>query len=328
MVNDKPKVSVVMGVFNGAGKLSKTVNSILRQKGASFEFVIVDDGSNDGTADELDRFMKSDSRVRVLRHEENLGLTQSLIIGCEAARGDFIARQDCGDISLDGRLSRQTALLEAFPECSFVACWTRVVGPEGEFLHTSKGTGAATQPIQILSNTAKWGVLDGPPHHSSVMMRKNAYMDSGGYRPEFYYGQDWDLWYRIAEIGKFAMINARLCEAQLAPGSISTSRSSLQSQYAEQSFRAMRLRREGFSDKPALETAGRILRRKDSRNQKKRNLAQAEYVIARALMKNNDRRALKYLVRSFFRYPMYLRTWIALLVFYCRELSGGNTAIR
>ena len=90
-----------MSVYNGATELSVTIDSVLTQDGVGLEFIIVNDGSTDATGSLLDDYARRDARVRVI-HQENKGLTASLIRGCAAANGEFIARQDVGDISLGG----------------------------------------------------------------------------------------------------------------------------------------------------------------------------------------------------------------------------------
>src|SRR5262245_6785124 len=97
------EVSVVMSVYNGASNLPATINSILSQEGVALEFIVVNDGSTDKTGEILDDYARRDNRVRVI-HQKNTGLTRGLIRGCDAARGEFIARQDAGDISLPERL--------------------------------------------------------------------------------------------------------------------------------------------------------------------------------------------------------------------------------
>jgi glycosyltransferase involved in cell wall biosynthesis len=81
-----PDISVVMGVYNGADRLRETMESVLSQEGVSLEFIVIDDGSTDGSALVLDNYACHDARVRIL-HQENQGLTRALIKGCEAARG-------------------------------------------------------------------------------------------------------------------------------------------------------------------------------------------------------------------------------------------------
>jgi len=80
-----------------------------------------------------------------------------------------------------------------------------------EYLFTSKGRRRARSPIRILSKKEKrWVAIDGPTHHGSVKFRREAYVKAGGYRPAFYYAQDWDLWYRLAALGTFAMVEQSL----------------------------------------------------------------------------------------------------------------------
>ena len=93
-----------------------------------------------------------------------------------------------------------------------------------EYLFTSKGRRRARSPIRILSKKEKrWVAIDGPTHHGSVMFRREAYVKAGGYRPAFYYAQDWDLWYRLAALGTFAMVEQSLYWGRITPSSISSS---------------------------------------------------------------------------------------------------------
>lgn len=69
-----PDISIVMSVYNGAGRLHETIESVLSQEGVSLEFIIVDDGSTDGSDVILNTYARHDHRVRVLR-QENQGLT-------------------------------------------------------------------------------------------------------------------------------------------------------------------------------------------------------------------------------------------------------------
>ena len=94
-----PDISVVMSVYNNQASLHTTIESVLSQQGVSFEFIIVNDGSNDGSLAIIESYVERDTRVRLISHN-NIGLTKSLVVGCKQAKGRFIARQDCGDISL------------------------------------------------------------------------------------------------------------------------------------------------------------------------------------------------------------------------------------
>src|SRR5258708_9087954 len=98
-----------MGVYNAGGTLRETLDSILTQEEADFELIAVDDGSTDGCGALLDEYAARDRRLRVL-HQDNRGLTRSLITGCAAAAGRFIARQDAGDLSPPRRFTMHQRL--------------------------------------------------------------------------------------------------------------------------------------------------------------------------------------------------------------------------
>lgn len=310
-MNGKPEVSVVMSVYNGASDLAVTLDSVLSQDGVELEFIVVNDGSSDKSGQILNEYAQRDSRLRII-HQENTGLTRALIRGCDAARGEFVARQDAGDISLPGRLKSQVTILRGQIDCVFVSCWTDVVGPKGEFLYTSRGTGAASSPINILSPQTEWGVVDGPTHHSSVMFRVKQYALCGGYRPEFYFGQDWDLWYRLSSLGTFCMLQQRLCLCSITLGSISASRQAEQLRFARLSRKALLARQAGQSDRPVLEEARQLLSSVEKRASARRDRAAVNYFVGKCLLDNHNKAAFAYLLATVKEYPLHFGGWVNL----------------
>jgi glycosyltransferase involved in cell wall biosynthesis len=310
-MNKYPEVSVVMSVYNSAAHLAPTLDSILSQEGIEFEFIVVNDGSTDKSGQILNYYSQRDSRLRIV-HQQNTGLTRALIRGCDAARGEFIARQDAGDISLPGRLKSQVAVLRQRDDCVFVSCWTDVIGPKGEFLYTSRGTGVASSPINVLSPQAEWGVVDGPSHHSSVMFRAKQYALCGGYRPEFYFGQDWDLWYRLSSLGTFCMLQRRLCICSITPASISGSRKAEQERFARLSRKALLVRQAGLSDEPVLQEARQILSCVAKRANSKRDRAAGNYFVGKCLLDNQNKAAFGYLLAAVKEDPLHLAGWVNL----------------
>ena len=101
-----PVISVVMSVHNGEKYLREAVESILNQTFRDFEFIIIDDGSTDGSKTILEEYAAKDSRIRLVVPWENRGLTKSLNDGLALARGEFIARMDADDIALPQRFER------------------------------------------------------------------------------------------------------------------------------------------------------------------------------------------------------------------------------
>jgi glycosyltransferase involved in cell wall biosynthesis len=305
-------VSVVMGVHNGAEHLAETMDSVLDQRNVDFEFVIVDDGSTDESPAILRQYAERDSRVRVIT-QANGGLTRALIHGCSVARGKYIARHDVGDFSVRDRLVTQKAVLDGDERLVFVSSWTRFVGPAMEFIRITKGTGLAGEPRQILADGGEWGTIDGPTSHGSVMFRRDAYEAVGGYRPEFYYGQDWDLWYRLASIGLFQIIEKPLFIVRLLPTGLSAANRDRQRQLRELSLASLRLRQSGLSDDDPLRQAASI-RPHPARATEvtMRQRGQWLYFIGEQLRRNRDARARRYFIQAIAACPYHLQSWLRL----------------
>ncbi len=302
-------ISVVMGVYNGARTLEATLDSILGQTERDFEFIIVDDGSSDATAAILEAYAARDPRIRVI-HQANAGLTRALIAGCAAARGTYIARQDAGDLSDPHRFELQRRALDADPGVVFVSSATRFSGPEMEPLHVVRSSGAALDPAYVLDLSKPRALADGPTCHPSVMLRRDAYERAGGYRAAFYYGQDHDLWYRLAEIGKFQALGEVLYTARVTPDSVSGAARPQQEKIGRLSQAALEARQRGESDEAFLREAAAI---RPVRSRRRSRDGSGLYFIGEALRRNGDARARKYLAASIRAYPLSPRAWLRYL---------------
>lgn len=304
------RTSFVMAARDAMPMITETLQSVLAQTDGDFELVIVDDGSRDSTPEVLRAFASMDSRIRVMTNPVSVGLTRSLIIGCAAARGEFIARQDAGDLSHPHRLALQRACLDEDASLSFVSCWTEFVGPELEPLYVVRGSGVATEPIEIIDLTRNHGTVDGPTSHPSVLFRRSAYEHVGGYRPQFYFGQDWDLWYRLAAVGRFQTVPQALYTARVTPGDLSSSSRTAQARLASLSLAALEARSRGESEASILELAAAVRPPGDYRRGRRHD---ALYFVGEALRQNHDDRARRYFLRAIGQRPMHLKAWLRLI---------------
>lgn len=245
-----PQVSIVMSVYNSAEHLAETLDSVLNQQDCDFEFIVVDDGSIDSTAAILDYYALRDGRLRVI-HQENTGLTRALIRGCAEARGEFIARQDAGDISLPGRLSLQLGFLRNHPSAVMCCGTVQFVGPLNELLYQ-----VARPMEQLDAGLRRLAVreIQGPPHHGATLFKTSAYRQVGGYRPPFVVAQDMDLWLRLTEIGQCLGMVETLYEARLEMGSISSRRREEQLRLCALAIACAKSRREGQGDQALMES--------------------------------------------------------------------------
>lgn len=245
-------VSVVMSVFNNADTLPSALAGILSQEGVELEFIVVDDGSTDGSAAILDEAARNDGRLKVV-HQPNAGLTRALIAGCTRASAPWIARQDADDVSQPGRLAALLDLARRHPDAVLLASAAWCTGPRGERL---REVAVETDPAQARRQLL--AARTGPPAHGSAMFSRAAYESAGGYRACFYYGQDSDLWMRLAERGGVAYFGEPLYAYRWEPGAISGAGRSLQRKFGRWGQACRRARAAGRSEEPWLRAATRL----------------------------------------------------------------------
>jgi hypothetical protein len=207
-----------MSVFNGGPYLRPAVDSILGQTLTDLEFIVIDDGSTDGTTEVLASYAARDPRLVVLSNPENLGLTRSLNRGLGAAAGRYIARQDADDLSRPERLAQQVAYLEAHPEVGVVGTLTRAIDAEGRPLAREAfprvHDNAAIQRRLLSGNCLC---------HGSVVLRREL-LAAGAYDVSYEPAEDYELWLRLAEVSQVVNLEARLYEYRVHDGSVSATR--------------------------------------------------------------------------------------------------------
>jgi hypothetical protein len=210
-----PLVSVVLSVRNGAADAAKAIDTILSQSFGDLELIAIDNGSVDGTAAVLDGI--ADPRLRVV-HQEDMGLAAALNRGISLARGRYIARQDHDDWAKPTRIGKQVAALEAHPSCALVGTRAEIwVGDAPTDRAHDHPTDDAALRFELL--------FDNPFVHSSVMMRRSALDEVGGYSidPRRQPPEDYELWSRLARRYRVANLSERLTIYREVPKSMSRS---------------------------------------------------------------------------------------------------------
>ena len=307
-MSDSPDVSVVMSVYNGATQLRESVDSILGQKGVKLELILVNDGSTDESGEISESYASRDTRVTVV-HQDNQGLTRALITGCATARAHYIARQDVGDSSESEKLATQLEVIMNRPDASLVSCSTRFVGPRGEYLYDVQPDPAnATERLLTLERSE----IRGPSSHPSVIFSRALYQSVGGYRADFYFAQDMDLWVRLAERGKHIVMPEILYQASVSVGSISGLYRREQIETIGLIIESARLRRIRQSDAAVLEKAATIRPRAKRRNSRLAR-ARALYFVGTCLKRRNDPGATAYLKEALRICPLHLKSAVRLL---------------
>jgi len=293
-----------MGVFNGAETISATMASILNQSEHDLEVIVVDDGSTDDTPSLLAEIANSDLRVRVLT-QPHAGLTRALIRGCGEARSAIIARHDCGDRSHPERFRKQAEVLERELDVVLVSCSTSFHAPGGEQLYVSAAEGEAVRLSLLRADVEH---VRGLSHHGSAMFPRSKYTEAGGYREEFRFAQDLDLWIRMAKLGKIAFVPEVLYEARLDAGAISARN---RSQQIESARIALHLRDNDSNHDVLLAQAASIGRERPNRSRAVE--ADALYFMASCLRREKHPHWARYARQALRRNPFLLRAWALLL---------------
>ncbi|ASQ89850.1 hypothetical protein CHL67_01975 [Prosthecochloris sp. GSB1] len=212
-----PKVTVLMPVHNGEAYLRQAVQSILDQTFTDFEFLILDDGSTDGSRDIVRSF--GDPRIRLEANERNLGTVHALNRGIRLARGKYIARMDCDDVSLPERLERQVRFMDAHPEVGVSGSGMRLI-KKGRLKNTRLQPQADPElKITLLFNTCFF--------HPTVIMR-TAVVKKTPYPDNLVFTQDYNFWTRLATETCFANLRETLVYFREHSAQISSRKADMQ----------------------------------------------------------------------------------------------------
>ncbi len=211
MTEKKPKVSVLMSVYNAQDDLPESIESILNQTFKDFEFIIVNDGSTDQSEEILREYAAKDRRIKLI-NQENTGLTKALNTGIKCVQGEFVARQDADDTSYPKRLEKQLKAFESDADILLIGSNCDDVYEDG-----STGQWGAHSPNRIKAITLR----QTPFAHSTAIMRTDTLNKLDGYDESYRTAQDMELWMRFAKEGKILMLQEPLIQRKIVSTSIS-----------------------------------------------------------------------------------------------------------
>lgn len=200
-----PIISVAMSVYNGQRFLAEAIESVLAQSFTDFEFLILDDGSTDGTRAIIERYAAQDFRIRPIIRE-NRGLIASLNQLVGESRATLVARMDADDICRPERFAKQIAYLAANPDCGVVGSWTEDIDEFGDRYRLEGLDHPETHEefLQAIENSEPLLC------HPAVIFRRDIVQSVGGYHAAFRHCEDMDLWLRLASKTRIANMPERL----------------------------------------------------------------------------------------------------------------------
>jgi glycosyltransferase involved in cell wall biosynthesis len=240
-----PRISVVLPIFNSERYLSEAVDSILAQTFEDFELLLFDDGSTDGSSKIAQEAAARDTRVILVRGDHR-GYVSWLNTGVEMAKAEFIARMDADDIASHDRFERQVEFLEKHPECCVVGTRAIRIDPDGSPISPWR---VPEDHVEIDGRH-----IQGRPGaiiHPSVMMRKRALSGVGGYRAQYEPAEDYDLFLRLAEVGRVANLGEPLLRYRIHEKCVTFARAEAQSRWTRQALADAWVRRGKTGSPPA-----------------------------------------------------------------------------
>jgi glycosyltransferase involved in cell wall biosynthesis len=198
-----PPLSVVMPVRDALPYLDSAVESILAQNFRDFEFVILD-ASDDGSREALRGWSAKDRRIRLIEQDRATGFARSANEAVAAARAPLVARMDADDIAHPERLARQMALMQAEPGANLCGTlWDAIDRHGGRIRDPDRS--------RLLRHS--------PFCHPTILFRKAAFDQIGGYREAANFWEDLDLYVRFARAGRVLVVPETLLSVRYSEAS-------------------------------------------------------------------------------------------------------------
>lgn len=195
------RVSVLMPAYNAARHIAQAIESVLAQTHADFEFIIINDGSTDGTRAIVENYVQRDQRIRLL-NQSNKGPGAAMNVGLNTAKHEWIVVMHADDVMLPHRIERQLAFVQEHPEIAVASSFVYNINDAGTVIAKFESPLVSKQAVE---ETLRRNDIIGF-HHPAVIMRKAIVQELGGYRETLQTNEDIDLWNRVAERGYLILV--------------------------------------------------------------------------------------------------------------------------
>jgi glycosyltransferase involved in cell wall biosynthesis len=236
-----PRVSVVIPTYNRAHLVSRSIQSVLSQTYQDFEVIVVDDGSTDNTSEAVNSI--GDERVNYIRHDVNKGASASRNTGIRAARGELIGFLDSDDEWLPQKLQKQVDRFDiASPNVGLVYGGYVVIDDE-----TKKAIGQVHPEKRgyVFKEVLK---ASHPPSPLTPLVKRECFEKVGLFDEDIRFGEDWDMWLRIAEHYEFDFVDEMVAKYHVSRHQVTRDRVSALEELSK--FRAKHQRQ--LSENPAI----------------------------------------------------------------------------
>lgn len=185
--------SVIIPVYNGAKYIDNSVESVFNQTYSDWELIIVNDGSNDSTADVLKKY-ENHSKIRVI-HQSNAGVSVARNNGFKASQGEYIAFLDADDIWHTNHLEVMADLIKKYPDAGMYCTFTRCELVNGSVIDTPEYFKDGTDDVYLEDFLKEYHKNKSAKMFTVITtcLSKEAYIKSGGFPAGCKIGEDLEL---------------------------------------------------------------------------------------------------------------------------------------
>jgi glycosyltransferase involved in cell wall biosynthesis len=200
-----PKVTISIPTFNRVNLLPFAIKSVLNQTSQDFELIVCDDGSDDGTPELISQY--TDSRIKYIRHPQNIGKSNNMRSGFEAATGEYFIKFDDDDRLTPEFLARTAAVLDKDSSISFVGTdhWIidiNNVRDKAKTQENSRRWGRTDLSEGVVDNLLEVVFVKQSFQIGATLFRRQTLQELGYMLPNMQNCEDNDLFVRLALAGK------------------------------------------------------------------------------------------------------------------------------
>lgn len=206
-------ISVIIPAYNAEKTIQETIESVLNQTHSNLEIIIINDGSQDSTLDIINSIQ--DARIKVFSYP-NSGLAASRNRGFHHSVGDYVSFIDADDLWTADKLEAQLKALQTNSKAAVAYSWTDLIDESGQFLRSGNHTTAnGNVYAQLLLSCF---VVSG----SNPLIRRQAFIEVGGFDESLAASQDFDLYLRLAAQYDYVAVSSPQVLYRISPNSMST----------------------------------------------------------------------------------------------------------
>jgi glycosyltransferase involved in cell wall biosynthesis len=213
----RPLVTAIVAAHDAAKHIESAVASLAAQTLDDLELIVVDDGSTDGTAAEVERLARADPRIGLVRLDRNRGQAAALNVGMEVARGRYLAILDADDEATPGRLAEQVAAFER--DTGLVLVGGAIVTWDEGQADTGQVWGYAADDAEIRVRTLfKSEVISG----AITMDREQVVRHQLRFDETLRLGADWAMSIAAMRVGRVGNVEPVVMRYRIHPGQMTT----------------------------------------------------------------------------------------------------------